>query len=136
MSVAHLTKGAQNCILVSAILVRSGSRLDDVRRRRFADAQIQKREDDGGVEDVSRVDEGFRCRVGELGEAGDGLLRSDKGADRVDVGIFGEIGELERERVIGRVGGHCSAFTDSTREKSTQFRAVLHTIVNDNTWDP
>ncbi len=43
-------------------------------------------------------------------------MRSDKGADRVDVEIFVEIGELERERVIGRVRGQCTAFTDSTRE--------------------
>ena len=96
---------------------------------------VAKRGDDGGVEDVARVDEGLRCRVGELGEAGDGLLRGDKGAESVDVGIFGKIGELERERVIGRVGGHCTAFTDSTREKPTRFRAFIHTIVNDNAWD-
>ena len=106
-----------------------------MRRRRFADTQIEKRGDDGGIEDVSRVDEGFRCRVGELGEAGGGLLRGDKGAESVDVGVFGEIGELKRERVIGRVGGHCTAFTDSTREKARRFRAVVHTIVNDDTWD-
>ncbi len=30
-------------------------------RRRFADAQIEKRGDDGGVQDISRVDECFRC---------------------------------------------------------------------------
>ena len=63
------------------------------------------------------------------------MLRGDKGAESVDVGVFGEIGELERERVVGRVGGHCAAFTDSTREKARRFRAVVHTIVNDDTWD-
>lgn len=87
-----------------------------MRRRRFADAQIEKRGRDDGVQDISRVDECFRCWVGELGEADGGLLRSDEGADGVDVEIFVEIGELERERVIGRAGGHCTAFTDSTRE--------------------
>ena len=112
------TRGVQNCILVSTILVRSRGTLDNMRRRRFADAQVEKRGEDGGVEDVARVDEGLRCRVGELGEAGDGLLRSDKGTESVDVGIFGEIGEWERERVIGRAGGHCTGFTDSMREKS------------------
>ena len=56
-----LTKGAKICILVSAILVRSSSRLDDMRRRRFADAQIEKRGEGGGVQDISRVDECFRC---------------------------------------------------------------------------
>jgi len=61
-------------------------------------------------------------------------LRSDKGADRVDVEIFVEVGELERERVVGRVGGHCTDFTDLT-EKPTRFRTAIHTIVNDNAWD-
>lgn len=112
-----MTEGARNYyILVSTILVRSRGTLDNMRSRRFADAQIEKWGDDGGVEDVSRVDEGFRCRVRELGEAGGGLLRGDKGAESVDVGVFGEIGELQRERVVGRVGGHCAAFTDSTGE--------------------
>ena len=73
-----------------------------MRRRRFADAQVEERGDDGGVQDVSRVDERFRRRVGELGEAGGGLLRSDKGADRVDVEVFVEIREWQRERVVGR----------------------------------
>ena len=44
------------------------------------------------------------------------MLRSDKGADCVDVEIFVEIGELEREGVIGWVEGHCTAFTGSTRD--------------------
>lgn len=86
-----------------------------MRRRRFADAQIEKRGNNGGVQDISRVDECFRCGVGELGEAVGGLLRGDKSAARVDVERFIEIRELERERVIGRVGGRCTAFTDSTR---------------------
>ncbi len=47
-----LTKEQNICILVSAILVRSSGRLDDMRRRRLADAQIEKRRDDGGVEDI------------------------------------------------------------------------------------
>ena len=50
-----------------------------------------------------------------MGKAGGSLLRSDKGADRIGVEIFVEVGELERERVIGRVGGHSVAFTNSTR---------------------
>lgn len=108
-------KGAEISVLVPAILVRSSSRLDDMRRRRFADAQIEKRGNNGGVQDISRVDECFRCGVGELGETIGGLLRSDKSAARVDVERFIEIGDLEREGVIGRVGGHCTAFTDSTR---------------------
>jgi len=56
-----IDKGVKICILVSAILVRSSSRLDNMRRRRFADAQIEKRGDNGGVLDISRVDECFRC---------------------------------------------------------------------------
>ena len=119
-------KGGKVCILISAILVRSSSRLDDMRRRRFADAQIEQRGNNGGVHDVSRVDECFRCGVGKLGEAGGCLLRSDKGADRVDVEIFVEVGELERERVIGRVGGHCSAFTDSMRETNAAHGSDTH----------
>ena len=65
------------------------------------------------------------------------MLRSDKGADSVDVEVFVEIGELERERVIGRVGGHCSAFsqTFNKRKECGVFRAAIHTIVNDYTWD-
>lgn len=54
-------KEANTCILVSAILVRRSSRLDDVRRRRFADTQVEKRGDDGGVQDIPRVDECPRC---------------------------------------------------------------------------
>ena len=87
-----------------------------MRRRRFAEAQVEERGDGGGVQDISRVDERFRRRVGELGEAGGGLLRGDKGADRVDVQIFVEIGEWQRERVIGGSRSQCTAFTDSTRE--------------------
>jgi len=56
-----IDKGVKICILVSAILVRSSSRLDNMRSRRFADAQIEKRGDNGGVLDISRVDECFRC---------------------------------------------------------------------------
>jgi hypothetical protein len=97
-----------------------------MRRRRFADAQIEKRGDDGGVQDIPRIDECFRWGVGELGKAGGGLLRSDKGADCVDVEIFVEIGELERERVIGRVGGQCTAFTDSTRETNAVQGSDTH----------
>lgn len=65
------------------------------------------------------------------------MLRSDKGADGVDVEVFVEIGELERERVIGRVGGYCTGFSQTlTREKKRGvFRAAIHTIVNDDTWD-
>lgn len=63
------------------------------------------------------------------------MLSSDKGADRVDVEIFVEVGELERERIIGRVGGHCTAFTGSTKKPQTRFRAALHTVVNNNAWD-
>lgn len=64
-----------------------------MRRRRFANAKIKKRGDDGSVEDISRVDECFGCGVWELSEAGGGLLRSDECADRVDAEIFVEIGE-------------------------------------------
>ena len=86
-----------------------------MRRRRFTNAQIEKRGNNRGVHDIPSVDERFRCRVGELRKAGGGLLSSDKGADRVDVEIFVEVGELERERIIGRIGGHCTAFTGSTK---------------------
>ncbi len=44
---------------------------------------------------------------------GGSLLRGDKGAEGVDVGISGEIGEWEREGFIGRVGGHGTGLTDS-----------------------
>lgn len=86
-----------------------------MRRRRFTDAQIEKWRDDGGIRDIPCVDEGFGGGVGELGEAVDGVLRGDKGADRVDVEILVEVGQLERERVIGRVRGRCTGFTNSMR---------------------
>ena len=87
-------------------------------RRRFTDAQIEKRGDDGRVQDIPRVDECFGRGVGELGEARGGLLRGGKGADGVDVEILVEIGEGQRERVIGRVGGRRTAFlTQRQREK-------------------
>ena len=111
-------KGLKLCILVSAIFVCSSSGLDYMRRRHFANAQIEKPGEYGGIHDVSCVDECSRGWVGELGEAGDGLLRSDEGANRIGVEIFVEIGKLERERVVGRIRGHSSAFTDSTRETS------------------
>lgn len=61
MSVSRLlTKELKIGILVSAILVRCSSRLDNMRRRRFADAQIEKRGDnDASVHDISRVNERF-----------------------------------------------------------------------------
>ena len=117
-------KKRESCILVSAILVRSSSGLDDVRCRRFADSQIKKWGDNGGVHDVSRVDECFRCGIGELGETGGCLLRGDKGADGVDVEVFVKVGELERERVIGRVGGHCTAFVHRLNKGKTKSGAV------------
>ena len=101
-------------ILEPAIAVRSSGRLDDMRRGRFADAQVEKRGHNGRVENIARVDESLGRRVRELGEAGGGQLGGDEGAGRVDVEVFGEIGELEREGVLGRVRGHCSGFTDST----------------------
>lgn len=61
-------------------------------------------------------------------------MRCDKGAGGVDVEIFGEIGELEREGVIGRVGGHRSTLTDFERKESNAGSgAAIHTVVNDNT---
>ena len=87
-----------------------------MRRRRFTDAQVEKWGDDGGVHNIPCVDECFRGGVGELGKAGGGLLRSDKGADRVDIEILVEVGQLERERVIRRVGGYGTGFIYSTRQ--------------------
>ena len=46
-------------VLKSAILVRLSSRLNDMCRRRFSDTKIKKWRDDGGVQDVSCVDECF-----------------------------------------------------------------------------
>ena len=104
-------------------------------RCRFADAQIEKRGDNGGVQNISRVDESFRGRVRELGKAGGGLLRSDKGARRVDGEGLVEIGELERERVVGRIGGHRSGLADSTRASQRGSRGAILTIVDDHTGD-
>ena len=87
-----------------------------MRRRRFTDTQIEKRGNNGGVHDIPCVDECFRGGVGELGKAGGGLLRSDEGAYRIDIEIFVEVGEFERERVIGRVGGYGTGFIYSTRQ--------------------
>ena len=115
--VSRLLRKAQSyCILVSAILVCGSSRLNDMRRRRFPDAQIEQWGDDGGVHDIPRVNERFRGGIGELGEAGDGLLGGDEGADRVDVKILVEVGQLEGKRVVGRVGGHGTGFIYSTSE--------------------
>ena len=97
-----------------------------MRRRRFTDAQIEKWRDDSGVGDIPCVDERFRGGVGELGKAGGGLLRSDKGADRVDAEILVEVGELERERVIGSVWGRCSSFTNSMRESDAVQGSDTH----------
>ena len=99
-----------------------------MRRRRFTDAQIEKWGDNGGgVHNIACVDERFRGGVGKLSKAGDGLLGSDKGADGVDGETLVEIGKLERERIIGRVRGHCSGFTNSTREiKAVQGRDTHH----------
>ena len=97
-----------------------------MRRRRFTDAQIEKWGDNGGVRNIPRVDECFRGGVGELGKAGGGLLRSDKGADRVDVKIFVEVGEFERERVIWRVGGRGTRFSNSTRETKAAQGSDTH----------
>lgn len=54
-------KGAQKvCILVPTILVCSSSGVDDMRRRRFADAEIEEwGNNDASVQDISRVDERF-----------------------------------------------------------------------------
>ena len=83
----------------------------------FTDAQIEQWGDNnGGVHDIACVDERFRGGVGELGKASGGLLRSDKGADRVDVEVLVEVGQLEGERVVGRVGGHSTGFIHSTSE--------------------
>ena len=98
-----------------------------MRRRRFTDAQIEKWGNNGGVRDIACVDERFRGGVGELGKAGGGLLRSDKGANRVDVEILVEVGELERERVLWRIRGYGTGFTHSTREiKAVQGSDTHH----------
>ncbi len=52
---------ARISILVSAVLVGSSSRLDDMRRRRFTNAQVEQWRDDGGVHDISCVDECLGC---------------------------------------------------------------------------
>ena len=105
-----------------------------MRRRGFTDAKIEKWGDNGGVRDIPCVDERFCGGVGELGKAGGGLLRGDKGADRVDVEILVEVGELERERVVGRVRGRCSGCIYLTGA-SNAVQGSVHTVVNDNTWD-
>ena len=97
-----------------------------MRCRRFTDAQIEKWRDNSGVHDIPCVDECFRGGVGELGKAGGGLLRSDKGADCIDVEIFVEVGEFERERVIRRVGSYGTGFTHSTRETNAAQDSDTH----------
>lgn len=44
-------------------------------------------------------------------------MRSDKRAGGVDVEIFVEIREFEREGIMGRVGGYGSALTGFQREE-------------------
>ena len=98
-----------------------------MRRRRFTDAQIEQWGENDGVQDVPRVDERFRGGLGELGEASDGLLRGDEGADRVDVEILVEVGQLEGERVVGRIGGRGTGFIYSTSESNgVQGRDTHH----------
>lgn len=97
-----------------------------MRRCRFTDAKIEQWGDNCGVHDIPRVDERFRGGLGELGEAGGGLLRGDKGADRVDVEILVEVGQLEGERVVGRVGGHGTGFIYSTSESNAVQGSDTH----------
>ena len=97
-----------------------------MRRGRFTNAQIEQWGDNGGVRDIPCVDERLRGGVGELGKAGGGLLCSDKGADRVDVEVLVEVGQLEGERVVGRVGGRCTGFTHSASESEAVQGSDTH----------
>lgn len=96
--------------LEASVFVCSSSRLNDVRSRRLADAQVEEWRDDNGIRCISSVDE-CSCRgIRQLCEAEGGLLRSDEGAGSIEVEISIEVRQRERERVIRRVGCYGTNF--------------------------
>lgn len=71
---------------VAFVPVALDSRLEEIGRRGFADAEVKGLGPGIVDEAVAGVDKGWRCgHVGQRVPAGDGLLESDENARRVDV---------------------------------------------------
>ena len=89
-------------LLVPAIFVRSRGSPDHMSGSRLSDSLRHEPGQDGDVQDVAGGDECARGRRRELCKPRDGLLRGDKGAVDVDGRVAAELGERDREGIIGQ----------------------------------
>jgi hypothetical protein len=116
-------------LLVAAVFVRSRGSPDHMSGRRLPDSLRHESGQDGDVQDVAGGDEGVGGRGREPCETRDGLLRGDECAVDVDGRVAAELGEGDREGIVGESEVRYADYTCVSRSVDGRRGRLRLTVV-------